>query len=125
MCKASSNDSPLRKPIHPKIPATTSAHLREQAVRFAHLTDKVLGQLNRAGARLCRRCLHELQQNPEHYDRISAYHVDLLARAIRRELDALYSCLRVDTLEVIDRSYQDWIRRGKNRNKPVRPPIAC
>jgi len=125
MCKTPSNDSPLRKRIHPKIPATTPAQVREQAVRFAHLTDKVLGQLNRAGARLCRRCLHELQQNPEHYDRISAYHVDLLARAIRRELDALYSCLRVDTLEVIDRSYQDWIRRGKNRNKPPRPPIAC
>ena len=125
MCKAPSNDSPLRKPIHPKIPAATPAQVREQAVRFAHLTDRVLGQLNRAGARLCRRCLHELQQNPEHYDHISTYHVDLLARAIRRELDALYSCLRVDTLEVIDRSYQDWIRRGKNRNKPVRPPVAC
>ena len=125
MCKAPSNDSSLMKPIHSQIPATAPAHVREQAVRFAHLTDKVLGQLNRAGARLCRRCLHELQQNPEHYDRISAHHVDLLARAIRRELDALYSCLRVDTLEVIDRSYQDWIRRGKNRKKPARPPIAC
>ena len=125
MCKASSNDSPLMKPIHPKIPATTPAQVREQAVRFAHLTDKVLGQLNRVGARLCRRCLRELQQNPEHYDHISAYHVDLLARAIRQELDALYSCLRVDTLEVIDRSYQDWIRREKNRKKSTRPPMAC
>jgi hypothetical protein len=125
MCKASSNDSALMKPIHPEIPATTPAHVREQAVRFAHLTDKVLSQLNRAGARLCRRCLRELQQNPEHYDQISTYHVDLLARAIRRELDALYSCLRVDTLEVIDRSYQDWIRREKNRKKRTRPPMAC
>lgn len=125
MCKASSNDSPLMKPIHPQIPTTTPDHVREQAVRFAHLTDKVLGRLNRAGARLCRRCLHELQHCPEHYDHISAYHVDLLAQAIRRELDALYSCLRVDTLELIDRSYQDWIRRGKNRKKPARPPIAC
>jgi hypothetical protein len=115
MCKASSNDSPLMKPIHPEIPATTPRHIREQAVRFAYLTDRVLGQLNRVGARLCRQCLHELQKNPEHYDRISTYHVDLLARAIRRELDALYRCLRVDSLEVIDRSYQDWIRRGKNR----------
>jgi hypothetical protein len=125
MCKASSNDSPLMKPIQSEIPATTPAHLREQAVRFAHFTDKVLGQLNRAGARLCRRCLHELQQNPENYDHISAYHVDLLARAIRRELDALYRCLRVNTLEVIDRSYQDRIRRGKNRKKSTRPPMAC
>ena len=124
MCKASSNDSPLMKPIQPQIPATTPGHVREQAVRFAHFTDKVLGRLNRIGARLCRRCLHELQQNPEHYDRISAYHVDLLARAIRRELDALYSCLRVDTLEVIDRSYQDWIRRGKNQKQSAWPPMA-
>ena len=125
MCKVSSNDSPLSKPIHSEIPTTTPGHIREQAVKFAHLTDRVLGRLNRIGARLCRRCLHELQQNPEHYDRISAYHVDLFARAIRRELDALYSCLRIDSLEVIDRSYQDWIRRGKNRKKPGRPPMAC
>ena len=119
MCKASSNDSPLMKPIQQQIPAVTPRHIREQAVKFAHLTDNVLGQLSRTAAHLCRRCLHELQQNPEHYDRISAYHVDLLAQAIRRELDALYCCLRVDTLEVIDRSYQDWIRRGKNRKKPT------
>jgi len=124
MCKASSSDRPRMNSIPPEIPATTPGHIREQAVRFAHLTDKVLGQLSRAGARLCRRCLHELQQNPEHYDRISAYHVDLLARAIRRELDALYSCLRVDTLEMIDRSYQDWIRRGKKQNQPTRPPVV-
>jgi len=88
-------------------------------------TDKVLGQMNRAAARLCRRCLHELQQNPAHYDQISTYHVDLLARAIRRELDALYSCLRVDSLQMIDRSYQDWIRQGKNRKKNAPPPTAC
>jgi hypothetical protein len=124
MCKASSNDSPLIKPIHPQIPATTPGHVREQAVRFAHFTDTVLGRLNRIGARLCRRCLHELQQNPEHYDQIATYHVDLLARAIRRELDALYRCLRVDSLEMIDRSYQDWIRRGKNHKHPARPPRA-
>lgn len=114
MCKASSNDSIPCEPIQSEIPTTTPGHIREQAVRFAQLTDKVLGQLNRIGARLCQRCLHELQQNPEHYDRISTYHVDLLAQAIRQELDALYSCLRVDTLKVIDRSYQDWIQRGKN-----------
>ena len=125
MYKVSSNDSPLSKPIHPEIPTTTPGHIREQAVKFAHLTDRVLGRLNRIGARLCRCCLHELQQNPEHYDHISAYHVDLLAQAIRRELDALYSCLRVDTLEVIDRSYQHWIRQRKNRKKPGRPPMAC
>ena len=125
MCKASSNDSPLMKPIQPEIPATTPRHIREQAVKFAYLTDKVLGQLNRIGARLCRRCLHKLRKNPENYDRISAYHVDLLVRAIRRELDALYGCLRVDTLEMIDRSYQDWIRRRENRKQPVRPPMAC
>jgi len=124
MCKASSNGSPLMKPSQPQIPAATPTHIREQAVRFAYFTDKLLGQLNRIGARLCRRCLHELQKNPENYDRISAYHVDLLARAIRRELDALYSCLRVDTLEVIDRSYQDWIRRKKNRKQPSQLPIA-
>lgn len=124
MCKASSNDSPLMKPIQSEIPTTSPGHIRAQAVKFAHLTDRVLGRLNRIGARLCRRCLHELQQHPEHYDQISAYHVDLLARAIRRELDALYSCLRVDTLEVIDRSYQDWIRRGKNQKQPTRPPRA-
>ena len=121
MCKVSSNDSPLKKPIHPNIPTTTPGHIREQAVKFAHFTDRVLGRLNRSGARLCRCCLHELQKDPEHYDQISAYHVDLLARAIRQELDTLYSCLRVDTLEVIDRSYQDRIRRAKNR-KP--PPVA-
>jgi len=125
MSKRPSNGSPLMNPIHSEIPATTSAHVRKQAVRFAHFTDRVLGQLNRAAARLCRRCLHELQQNPAHYDQISTYHVDLLARAIRRELDALYSCLRVDSLEIIDRSYQDWIRQKKNRKKTVPPPTAC
>jgi hypothetical protein len=111
-------------PIHSEIPATTTSQVRKQAVRFAHFTDTVLGQLNRAAARLCRRCLRELQQNPEHYDQIFTYHVDLLARAIRRELDALYSCLRVDSLEIIDRSYQDWIRQRKNCKKTVPPPMA-
>ena len=123
MCKTSSNDSPLIKPTQPEIPATTPRHIREQAVKFAYLTDRVLGQLSRACARLCRHCLHELQQNPEHCDRIPAYHVDLLAQAIRRELDALYRCLRVDTLEVIDRSYRDWIRRPKKQNQPTRMPV--
>lgn len=125
MLKRPSNGSVLMNPIHSEIPATTSAQVRKQALRFAHFTDKVLGQLNRTAARLCRRCLRELQQNPEHYDQISTYHVDLLARAIRRELDALYSCLRVDSLEVIDRSYQDRIRQRKNRKKTVPPPMAC
>ena len=125
MYKASSNGSPLMKPIHPEIPAATPGYIREQAVKFAYLTDKVLGQFNRIGACLCRRCLHELQKNPQNYDQISTYHVDLLARSIRRELDALYTCLRVDTLEVIDRSYQDWIRRKKNRKPPAWPPTAC
>jgi hypothetical protein len=111
-------------PIRSEISATTSAQVRTQALRFAHFTDKVLGRLNRVAARLCRRCLRELQQNPEHYDQISTYHVDLLARAIRRELDALYSCLRVDSLEMIDRSYQDWIRQGRNRKRTVPPPMA-
>jgi hypothetical protein len=124
MSKRPSNGSLLMSPIHSEIPANTSAQVRKQALRFAHFTDKVLGQLNRAAARLCRRCLRELQQNPQHYDQISTYHVDLLARAIRRELDALYSCLRVDSLEVIDHSYQDWIRQRKNRKKTVPPPMA-
>jgi hypothetical protein len=109
-------------PIEVNISTTAPAQIREQAVRFAHFTDTVLGRLNRIGARLCRRCLRELQHYPEHYDRISAHHVDLLARAIRRELDALYRCLCVDTLEVIDRSYKHWIRRAQQRPRPLRPP---
>ena len=125
MSKRLSNGSVLMNPIRSEIPATTSAQVRKQALRFAHFTDKVLGRLNRVAARLCRRCLRELQQNPEHYDQISTYHVDLLARAIRRELDALYGCLRVDSLEMIDRSYQDQIRQRKNRKKTVPPPMAC
>ena len=111
-------------PIYSEIPATPSAQVRTQALRFALFTDRVLGRLNRAAARLCRRCLRELQQNPEHYDQISTYHVDLLARVIRRELHALYGCLRVDSLEIIDRSYQDWIRQSKNCKKTVPPPTA-
>ena len=124
MSKRPSNGSVLMNPIRSEIPATTSAQVRKQALRFAHFTDKVLGRLNRVAARLCRRCLRELQQNPEHYDQISTYHVDLLARAIRRELDALYSCLRVDSLEMIDRSYHDWIRQGRNRKRTAPPPMA-
>jgi hypothetical protein len=124
MSKRPSNGSVLMNSIHSEIPASTSAEVRTQALRFAHFTDKVLGRLNRAAGRLCRRCLRELQQNPEHYDQIFTYHVDLLARAIRRELDALYSCLRVDSLEIIDRSYQDWIRQRKNCKKTVPPPMA-
>jgi hypothetical protein len=125
MSKRPSNGSVLMNSIHSEIPASTSAEVRTQALRFAHFTDKVLGRLNRAAGRLCRRCLRELQQNPEHYDQISTYHVDLLARAIRRELDALYSCLRVDSLEMIDHSYQDWIRQRRNCKKIDSPPMAC
>ena len=124
MSKRPSSGSPLMSPIPSEIPATTSTQVRTQALRFAHFTDRVLGRLNRVATRLCRRCLRELQRNPEHYDQISTYHVDLLARAIRRELDALYSCLRVDSLEMINRSYQDWIRQRKNRKKTVPPPMA-
>ena len=124
MSKQPSSGSSVMNPIQSEIPATTSAQARTQALRFAHFTDKVLGRLNRLAARLCRRCLCELQQNPEHYDQIATDHVDLLARAIRRELDALYSCLRVDSLEMIDRSYHDWIRQGRNRKRTVPPPMA-
>ena len=124
MSKRPSSGSPLMSPIPSEIPATTSTQVRTQALRFAHFTDRVLGRLNRVATRLCRRCLRELQRNPEHYDQISTYHVDLLARAIRREVDTLYSCLRVDSLEMIDRSYQDWIRQRKNRKKTVPPPMA-
>ena len=124
MSKRPSSGSPLMNPIRSEIPAATSAQVRTQALRFAHFTDKVLGRLNRVAARLCRRCPRELQQNPEHYDQISTYHVDLLARAIRRELDALYSCLRVDSLEMIDRSYNDLIRQGRNRKGTAPPPMV-
>ena len=124
MSKRPSNGSVLMIPTHSEIPATTSTQVRTQALRFAHFTDKVLGRLNRVAARLCRRCLRALQQNPEHYNQISTYHVDLLARAIRRELDALYRCLRVDSSEMIDRSYHDWIRQGRNRKRTAPPPMA-
>jgi len=123
MCKASSNGRALMNPV--EIPTPTPAQIQQQALRFAHFTDTVLGRLNRIGARLCRRCLQQLQQCPEHYDRISAYHVDLLARAIRRELDTLLHCLRVDTLEIIERSYQHRIQRPKHPHQPPRPPEAC
>ena len=117
MCKVSSNDNCPQPPIQSQPTGALPAHVREQAIRFAHLTDRIMGRLNRIGSRLCRRCLHELEQNPEHYDQISSYHVDLLARAIRREVDALYHSLRVDTLDVIERSYQNRIRRSKKRKQ--------
>jgi len=84
--------------------------LRTEAQKFIDFTDTVLGRLHGIGKPLCKRYLLELRYCPENYDQLSGYHVDLLARRIAEELDALYRCLGANTMDVISISYTKWIR---------------
>ena len=80
--------------------------VQPEASKFLRLIDKVLGRLNSVVTGLCDGYLQELQLCPDDYDRMAAYHVDLLARRIDKEVDALYQALRVSTIEHIEMWYE-------------------
>jgi len=80
--------------------------VQPEASKFLRLIDKVLDRLNSVVTGLCDGYLQELQLCPDDYDRLAAYHVDLLARRIGKEVDALYQALRVSTIEHIEMWYE-------------------
>ncbi len=80
--------------------------VQPEASKFLRLIDKVLGRLNSVVTGLCDRYMEELQLCPHDYDRLAAYHVDLLARRIGKEVDALYQALRISTIEHIEMWYE-------------------
>ncbi len=80
--------------------------VQPEASKFLRLIDKVLGRLDSAVTGLCDGYLEELQLCPHDYDRLAAYYVDLLARRIGKEVDALYQALRVSTIENIEMWYE-------------------
>ena len=80
--------------------------VQPEASKFLRLINKVLGRLNSVVTGLCDGYLQELQLCPDDYDRMAAYHVDLLARRIDKEVDALYQALRVSTIEHIEMWYE-------------------
>jgi len=81
--------------------------VQAEASKFLRFIDKVLGRLNSVATELCDGYLEELQYCPENYDRLAAYHVDLLARRIGKEVDSLYQALCISTIEHIEM----WVER--------------
>lgn len=86
--------------------AQLSPLVQAEAKRFVLFTEKVLGRLNSIATGLCRSYLEELRVCPENYDPLAAYHVELLARRIGKEVDALYQGLRVSTIDHIGTWYE-------------------
>ena len=84
--------------------------LQGEAKKFVRFTATLLARLNSIPNRVCGSFLEELRDYPESYDQLSGYHVELLARSIRRELDVLYQCLKVNTMDIISLSYEKWVR---------------
>ena len=103
--RGTTNATDLRQDSCPAI-SELPLLVQPEASKFLRLIDKVLGRLNSAVTGLCDRYLEELQLCPDDYDRLAAYHVDLLARRISKEADALYQALRVSTIEHIEMWYE-------------------
>jgi len=103
--RGTTNPADLRKDSCPVI-SELPLSVQPEASKFLRLIDKVLGRLNSVVTGLCNGYLEELQLCPHEYDRLAAYHVDLLARRIGKEVDALYQALRVSTIENIEMWYE-------------------
>jgi hypothetical protein len=99
------NPTDLRQDSCPAI-SELPLSVQPEALKFLHLIDKVLGRLNSVVTGLCDGYLQELQLCPDDYDRLAAYYVDLLARSIGKEVDALYQALQVSTIEHIEMWYE-------------------
>ncbi len=80
--------------------------VQAEVTKFLRFIDKVLGRLNTIATELCDGYLEELRLCPENYDQLASYHVDLLARTIAKEVDALYQVLQVSTIEHIEMWYE-------------------
>ncbi len=80
--------------------------VQAEVTKFLRFIDKVLGRLNSIATQLCDGYLEELRLCPENYDQLASYHVDLLARTIAKEVDALYQVLQVSTIEHIEMWYE-------------------
>ena len=98
--------------------------VQAETTKFLSFVDKVLDRLNSVATGLCDEYLEELRLCPENYDRLATYYVDLLARRIGKEVDALYQALRVSTIEHIE----IWIERqdlkaGKEEHQET--PSVC
>ncbi len=103
--RGTTNPADLRKDSCPAI-SELPLLVQPEASKFLRLIDKVIGRLNSVVTELCDRYLEELQLCPHDYDRLAAYHVDLLARRIGKEVDALYQALRISTIEHIEMWYE-------------------
>jgi len=91
-----------------------------EANKLLRFLDKVIGRLNIIVMEICNAYLQELRLCPENYDRLATYHVDLLARKIGKEVDALYQALCVSTIEHIELwvERQSWILAERSIKKP-------
>ncbi len=81
--------------------------VQPEATKFLRFVDKVLDRLTSIVRELCDGYLEELRLCLQNYDRLASYHVDLLARRIGKEVEALYQGLRVSTIEHIEL----WVER--------------
>jgi len=98
--------------------------VQPEATKFLRFLDKVIGRLNIIVMEICNAYLEELRLCPESYDLLATYHVDLLARKIGKEVDALYQALCVSTIEHIEL----WVERQSldtGRKEHQETPSAC
>ncbi len=79
---------------------------------FLRLTVKLLTRLNGIGNRVFTTFVEELGRSPEVCDHLSVYYADLLAQKLGKEMDALYHCVLINTIDIINSSYTKWIREN-------------
>jgi hypothetical protein len=82
---------------------------RSYGQRFVHFTNTILQRMNELTDQLIRGFLQELDYSPENADQVSVYYAQLLVQRINKEVDALYRCLAVDTIDIIHNAYERWI----------------
>jgi hypothetical protein len=85
---------------------------QQEANMFLRLTVKLLTRLNGIGNRVFTTFVEELGRSPEVCDHLSVYYADLLAQKLGKEMDALYHCVLINTIDIINSSYTKWIREN-------------
>ncbi|RKX73580.1 MAG: hypothetical protein DRP87_18675 [Spirochaetes bacterium] len=80
---------------------------QEEAEKFLCFTEMFLNRLNSITKELCNEYLEELRFRPPSYDSVSLYHIALLARRIRKEVDTLSESLSVSSIEYIEMWYKE------------------
>ena len=85
---------------------------QREAEKYADFVGSVLGRLNGIADQLTKSLVEDLCHSPQLCSHFSVFYADLLAEAFGKELDALYQCVLINTIDIIGSSYEKWIRES-------------